>query len=686
LLGTATVSSKKATLKTTSVPVGSQAVTAVYSGDANYAPSTSAVLTQTVNQDSTTSTVKSSANPSVYGQAITYTATVKAASPGSGSPTGSVTFYDGTSSLGSGTLDGTTATLLTTFFKVGAQSITAVYSGDSNFTTSTSAALTQTVNQDGSTTAIVSSVNPSVYGQPVTFTATVSANSPGSGTPTGPVTFSYGSTTLGTVTLTGGSASFTTTSPMPVGGPTIKASYSGDTNFKASTGTLAQTVNQDGTTTALVSSANPSVYGQSVTFTATVTANAPGSGTPTGSVTFTNGSTTLGTVALSGGTASYSTAKLATGLDAITATYDGSTSFIISGASLNQTVDQDASSATVSSSLNPSVYGQSVTFTALVSAAAPGSGTPTGTVTFMEGSTALGAATLNASGKATLKTSSLPAGSDSITVVYSGDTNFVTSTSPVLSQTVSQDATTTKLTSSGASSVYGQSVTFTATVSANSPGSGTPTGTVTFMNGSTTLGTGTLSAGVATFSISTLAVGSNSITGVYSGDPNFTTGTSSALTQTVKQASTTTSVVSSANPSTAGQAVTFTATVSPVSPGSGTPTGTATFMDGSSTLGTVTLSGGIAGFTTSSLAVGSDSIKVVYSGDSNFKTSTSSVLTQVVQSSSDAIVAAAMNQIVDPVIGTLSTDDVPSTATLVHDLAMEQVSAVFRRPRRFVEF
>jgi hypothetical protein len=163
------------------------------------------------------------------------------------------------------------------------------------------------------------------------------------------------------------------------------------------------------------------------------------------------------------------------------------------------------------------------------------------------------------------------------------------------------------------------------------------------------------------------------------------TGTSSAFTQTVKQASTTTSVLSSANPSTAGQAVTFTATVSPVSPGSGTPTGTATFMDGSSTLGTVTLSGGTASFTTSSLAVGSDSIKVVYSGDSNFKTNTSSVLTQVVQSSSDAILAAAMNQIVNPVIGTLSTDDVPSTATLVHDLAKEQVSGVFRRPRRFGE-
>ena len=390
-----------------------------------------------MNQDSTTSTVKSSANPSVYGQSVTYTATVKAASPGSGTPTGTVTFYDGSTDLGNGILSGGTATLPTTFVGVGRQSITAVYSGDSNFTTSTSAALTQTVNQDGTTTAVVSSVNPSVYGQAITFTATVSPKSPGSGTPTGTITFSQGSTVLGTATLSDGTASLTTSPLLSVGNHTIKASYSGDTSFKTSAGTVVQTVNQDATTTSVVSATNPSVYGQSVTFTATVVANAPGSGTPTGSVTFTNGSTTLGTVTLSGGTASYSTAKLATGLDTITATYNGRTSFITSSASLYQTVDQDAASATVTSSLNPSVYGQSVTFTATVSANSPGSGTPTGTVTFMDGSTTtLDTATLNASGKATFKTSALLAGSHSITVVYGGDTNFKTSTSAVLKQPV----------------------------------------------------------------------------------------------------------------------------------------------------------------------------------------------------------------------------------------------------------
>ena len=205
-------------------------------------------------------------------------------------------------------------------------------------------------------------LNPSVYGQPLTFTATVSASSPGSGTPTGTVTFSVGSTVLGTATLSGGSASITTSSPLAVGNDTIKASYGGDTNFKTSAGTVVQTVDQDSTTTSLASSANPSVYGQSVTFTATVGANAPGSGTPAGSVTFTNGSTTLGTVTLSGGSASYSTTKLATGQATIMATYNGNASFITSSASLSQTVNQDGTTTTVTSSPSTSVYGQSVTF------------------------------------------------------------------------------------------------------------------------------------------------------------------------------------------------------------------------------------------------------------------------------------------------------------------------------------
>jgi len=201
-----------------------------------------------------------------------------------------------------------------------------------------------------------------------------------------------------------------------------------------------------------------------------------------------------------------------------------------------------------------------------------------------------------------------------------------------LTLTVNQGGTTTSVSSSANPSVFGQVVVFTATVSAVGPASGTPTGTVTFKVGSTTLGTATLAGGSAPFTTSALSVGTHSITATYGGDSNFVTGTSSALSQVVSKASTSTLLTSSGNPSIAGQSVTFTATVSAVSPGSGTPTGTVTFKDGSTTLGTATLASGKAAFTTSALSAGSHSITASYAGDSNFFPSASSTLTQNVSS------------------------------------------------------
>ena len=196
-----------------------------------------------------------------------------------------------------------------------------------------------------------------------------------------------------------------------------------------------------------------------------------------------------------------------------------------------------------------------MTFAATVKAAAPGSGTPTGTVTFMDGTTPLGSVTLS-DGHASFKTSSLDAGSHSITVVYSGDDNFLTCTSAVLSQTVNQASTTTSLASSLNPSEYGEEVTFTATVKAVSPGSGTPTGTVTFMDGSNVLGMGTLSGSVATYSTTGLSVGTHSITAVYSGDTNFITSTSAVLKQKVQKSSGASfAVVSTVDPSSMGWSV-----------------------------------------------------------------------------------------------------------------------------------
>ena len=166
--------------------------------------------------------------------------------------------------------------------------------------------------------------------------------------------------------------------------------------------------------------------------------------------------------------------------------------------------------------------------------------------------------------------------------------------------------------------MFGQSVTLKATVAAAAPGSGTPTGTVTFYDGSTVLGTATLSGGAASLKTSALPVGADAITAVYNGDSDFTKGTSAALGLTVTQASTTTGLTSSSSSSTFGKAVTFTATVKPVAPGAGTPTGTVTFYDGTTILGTVNLTNGVAKFVVFTLTRGQHSITAVYSSDSDF--------------------------------------------------------------------
>ncbi len=192
-------------------------------------------------------------------------------------------------------------------------------------------------------------------------------------------------------------------------------------------------------TTTLASSQNPSTFGQSVTLTATVT---PVSGTtvPTGTVTFFDNGSSIGTGTLnSGGQATLSTSSLAVGAHPILAQYDGDTNFGPgSSTPLVQNIDGAGANATLtalnsSSSGNISVFGQPVTFTATVTSTAPG--TPTGTVSFFDGASLLGIGMLSG-GQTTLNVSSLSVGSHSISAQYDGDASFAASSSTSLTQTV----------------------------------------------------------------------------------------------------------------------------------------------------------------------------------------------------------------------------------------------------------
>src|SRR5262249_48928185 len=158
-------------------------------------------------------------------------------------------------------------------------------------------------------------------------------------------------------------------------------------------------------------------------------------------------------------------------------------------------------------------------------------GTPTGTVTFKVDGLPQPAVALSATATATLTTSALAVGQHVVTASYSGNQKFQGSTSPAFTQTVALDPTATTLITSSASTNLGQTVTFTATVSPVAPGSGTPTGAVSFLDGGTTLGSQPLSNGQAALTISTLAAGTHSITAVYGGDSNFLGGSPPPLTQ-----------------------------------------------------------------------------------------------------------------------------------------------------------
>src|SRR6266851_1301612 len=596
LLGTGTLSNGVATLATTALPPGNDSLKAVYPGDANYNTSSSSSVSVTV----ASILLASSPNPSTYGQSVTFTATVPSGE------TGSVTFKDGATTLGVGTLSGTTTSFTTSALAAGSHDITAVYSGDGSHSAATSPIVTQVVNKATPTIAVTTS-GASTYGDPVTITASLPAG------PTGTVVFTSGSTTLGTGTVNASGIATITTSALPAGSDPLTATYGGDGNYNAATGSTTQTVEKKTSVTSLTSSVNPSVPGAAVTFTDSLPTGL------TGTVTFTSGATVLGTSPVTGGTATVTTSTLPLGSNPITATYNGDANNNASVATLTQIVAKTTPVVTVATS-GPSVYGASVTITVSLSTSA------TGTVTIASGGVTLG--TGSASGTITITTTALPVGSDLITASYPGDATNNPATGTT-TQSVSKASPALALTSSANPSTVNQAVTFTATLPANA------TGTVTFTSGATALGTATIANGVATVTTSALPIGSDPITANYSGDDNNNTS-SASLTQTVNKANPTVTVTTS-GPSTYGGAVTITATV-PTG-----VTGTVTITSGGVTLGAGTITAGVVTVTTTTLPAGNDTITATYGGDANNNTATGTTVQVVAKATPAGTLTSSVN-------------------------------------------
>lgn len=304
-------------------------------------------------------------------------------------------------------------------------------------------------NIDHTTVAVASNANPSVFGQNVTFTATMTGVPTRTSDPPGTVQFKADGVAIGAAVpvvigalndnVSTAQASIAT---LAVGTRVITAEYSGGgsgaTGYNANIGTLSggQVVGKANTTTGLTSSQNPSVFGQPVTFTATVAPVAPGAGTPTGTINFFDGGNPIvgcQNVALQSAQAQCQPGSLAVGNHTITTTYSGDGNFNTSNGTMTgnpQVVNKANTSVALVSSQNPAPQGTTITFTATISVTAPGAGTPSGTVQFRDGVTPITGCTAVAvaANSAVCMTNALTPGNHTISAVYSGDGSFNTAT------------------------------------------------------------------------------------------------------------------------------------------------------------------------------------------------------------------------------------------------------------------
>ena len=283
---------------------------------------------------------------------------------------------------------------------------------------------TLTIEPAATATVVTSSANPSSFGQPVTYTASIGSLPPGAGAPSGNVVFMDNGIELGTVPLIDGSAAVTTI--LGPGAHTITTKYSGDAQFVGSTGSLEQTINGPTTSSAttLTSAADYSALGTSITLTANVLTFG---GSPSGQVRFFDGTTLLATVTLVNGTARYQTTALTVGPHVLSAVYSGNGTTLPGSTALPvvHTVYQGTKPKTTSTDVvsgpNPSAFGSEIVLAASVEAKG---GTPAGNVEFFVDGISVGSAPLSSTRRnvatASLALPSLPRGAHLVRVVYWG--------------------------------------------------------------------------------------------------------------------------------------------------------------------------------------------------------------------------------------------------------------------------
>jgi len=451
-------------------------------------------------------------------------------------PTGTYTLTDtfkgSSSTLATGTLDASGSAYFTSSsLGAGNHSLSWTYSGDTNFTGSTtSTPYVLTVSPIATTTTLATWSSPTaVSGSTVTLSATVMPAVAGE-----TVNFLNNTTTLGTgTTNASGVATYMLTAGAAGTTYTLSASFAATGNYGTSASTSQTlTVTAISTTTTLATlSSSTAVSGSTVTLSATVTPAVAGE-----TVNFLNGSTTLGTgTTNAAGIATYALTASSAGTS-----YTLSASFAAAGnygtsASTSQTLTVTA--ITTTTTLTPlasstAVSGSAVILSATVTPAAAGE-----TVTFLNGSATLGTGVTNAVGLATYTLITGNAGTSyTLSASFAATGNYGTSASAAQTLTISAIPTTTGLGLSTSTSYPGGTVTLTATLAPAVSGA-----TITFLNGSTTLGTGTTNAsGVATYPLTAGAAGTiYTLSASFTASGNYAPSASSSQTLTVSSSPTT---------------------------------------------------------------------------------------------------------------------------------------------------
>ncbi len=523
------------TSTTGTVPTtATHSITATYDGDPNYnsvstvaGASTSGTISTNTQLTSSSSTVNAGAN-------ITFTAVIVPASTGPAGPSGTVQFFDGGTSLGTANVAGSSALLtVNTLTATASHTLTAIYSGDTYYSTSTSNSVTLsagTSTNNTSTTLTVSNTTP-VHGSSVTFSATVAPPAGGT-TPTGTVTFSTSAGQLGQVSLSNGVATLATNA-LPGGSSGVVATYNGTTPYNASTSVaLAVNVMPEPVQLSFVNAPSPT-FGGVLSVQVNVT-GASGVSYPTGLVTVQpSGSgytaTTSGAVASSGttsaGSATVTLQEIAAGSVLLTATYAGDKNFAAAGPiSTSVAIARAVSTTALSYTPAPPVPGQTLVLTAKVGFVSTIGAT--GIVQFKDGAVILGTGTLDSTGTASLSTT-LSSGIQILTASYLGDTNYLPSNSPAATTGTGSSATITALSINPSTATIGTMVALSATVGPTVNGVAA-TGTVQFVANGNVLCTATVTGSNGACSIVASVAGTLSITASYLGDSNYAPSSSAA--------------------------------------------------------------------------------------------------------------------------------------------------------------